>query len=133
MTPLCGAGLADCILVAEETDLVEGVGGVYGVAPLHAHKVFGLLRVIGCGAVERTVLQHVERGVVVVAFGGGHREVFGWLHGFNHLAHKPVCGILYFFFFGMRSNPDKSPSTDQTSTLLIEYFRHNSSQSFLID
>ncbi len=52
MPPFGGAGLADGVLVAEETDLVEGVGGVYGVEPPHAHKVFGLLRVIGGGAVE---------------------------------------------------------------------------------
>ncbi len=42
MPPFSGAGLANCVLIAEQTSLVEGVGGVYGVKPLHAHELFSL-------------------------------------------------------------------------------------------
>lgn len=78
MPPLSGAGLADGVLVSEQTALFECLGGVYGVEPFHAHKVLGLFWVIGGGTVKQPVLQHVERGSV--ALGGGHREVFGGLH-----------------------------------------------------
>ena len=90
MPPLGCAGLADGVLVSEQTDLVECVGGVYGVEPLHAHKVLGLLGVVGSGAVKRAVLQHIKCGAV--ALGGGHREVFGglqlWLGGVCDEAEK---------------------------------------------
>jgi hypothetical protein len=84
MPPLGCAGLADGVLVSEQAHLVECVGGVYSVEPFHAHKVLGLLGVVGCGSVKRAVLQHVECGAIAV--GCGHREVFGGLHGLKNNA-----------------------------------------------
>jgi hypothetical protein len=52
--------LANSILVAKQTNLVNGIGFRHGVQPLDAYEVFCLIRVVGGGLVVVSVLEHVE-------------------------------------------------------------------------
>lgn len=46
---------ADGVLIAKQADFIESFGSVHGVEPFHAYKVFGLLEVLGCDAIERVM------------------------------------------------------------------------------
>src|SRR3546814_10515249 len=97
MSPLRIRGLADCVLVAEQSDYVEQSDFVEivlcgnGIQPLDTHEVCSGIRVFAALPVARSVADDVYRQLF--AFGRGQFELVGRLHRFQHPPHPDVAGL----------------------------------------
>ena len=89
MPPLRCRWLADGVLVAEQTHLVDGFCIRHRFNPVHPHEVFRLFGIIGILFVALTKLEHVQHRFFAIR--RLHGKFLAGAHRFGHAAHADIA------------------------------------------